>query len=44
MAESFGVHCVAEPSMDPPNRKKLSPRLYAPHGRQRYFSILGELF
>ena len=23
--------------MDPPNRKKLSPRLYAPHGRQKGF-------
>ena len=41
---SFGVHCVAKPSMDPPKRWKRSPRLYAPHGRQKYFSILGDLF
>ena len=25
-------------------RRKRSPRLYAPHGRQKYFSILGDLF
>ena len=41
---SFGIHCVAKPSMDPPKRWKRSPRLYAPHGRQKHFSILGDLF
>ena len=41
---SFGVHCVAKPSMDPPKRWKRFSRLYSPHGRQKYFSILGNLF
>ena len=41
---SFGVHCVAKPSMDPPKRWKRSPRLYAPHGGQKYLNILGDLF
>ena len=39
---SFGVHCVAKPSMDPPKRRQRYPRNYAPHGRQKYFSIVGD--
>ena len=44
MAGSFGVLCVVKQSMDSPKRRKLSSRLYAPHGRQKYLSILGDLF
>ena len=39
---SLGVHCVAKPSMDPPKRRQRYPRNYAPHGRQKYFSIVGD--
>ena len=37
MAESFGLYCVVKQSMDSPKRRKRSPRLYAPHGRQKGF-------